>query len=90
MTVALNLTDEWSKVSPDNDKDRKKVLDNVRPGDAIRYYYNLHTAVVLTVSETGFTVTDCNWTENCRIRWDASVSKDYILNHGSFYVWKHP
>ena len=84
--------DTWSKVSPGSADTtaRREALDNVRPGDAIRYYYSGHTAVVLTVSETGFTVTDCNWTENCRIRWDASVSKDYILRNGNFWVWKHP
>lgn len=63
-------------------------LDNLQPGDIIRYLNDGHTVVVTEVSGDTVTITDCNWIGPCKVRWDAQMSKSQFT--GLTYVMKHP
>ena len=77
-------SNDWEIDESDN------CLDTVSPGDVIRYYESGHSAFVTAVNGTTFTITDCNWSTNCQIRWDVQVTVSQIKNWGTYYVYKHP
>ena len=67
---------------------REYTLDNVRPGDIIRYLNNGHTVMVTGVSGNTITFTDCNYIGPCKVRWNAQMTKSQFT--GFSYVLKHP
>lgn len=84
---ALKLGYEMFGTNP-NGWHKEYNLNNVQPGDIIRYLNNGHTVMVTGVSGNTITFTDCNWSGPCKIRWDASMSKSSFT--GLSYVLKHP
>lgn len=61
-----------------NNWPKKYNLDTLKAGDVIRYNNysgGQHTLFVIGVSGNTVTVTDCNWSNNCNIRWNATFSK---------------
>lgn len=53
-------------------------VDNVKPGDVIRYRNDGHSIFVIGVSGDTIIYTDCNWGGNCNIRWNATISKSTL------------
>ncbi len=53
-------------------------VDSVKAGDVIRYRNDGHSIYVTGVSGDTITYTDCNWGHQCKIRWDATVSKSTV------------
>ena len=56
-------------------------LDNLKPGDIVRYYTtnNEHSIFVTAVSGDTVTFGDCNGTsQKCQIRWDATTTKQKL------------
>lgn len=68
-------------------------LDNLKPGDIVRYYSNRptrHAIFVTAVSGNTITFGDCNGTsQNCQIRWDATTTKQK-LEPVLIHVWRAP
>lgn len=58
-------------------------LSDVQAGDVIRIKPG-HSAVVLSVDNTYIYVTDCNWSENCRISWSRKFTKAKMQAGGSY------
>ena len=50
-------------------------LKNLKPGDIIRYNYNGHSAFVYGISGDTVTFADCNYQNNCVIRWGGTITK---------------
>ncbi len=50
-------------------------LNNLKPGDVIRYNFNGHSAFVYGVSGDTVTFADCNSGNNCVIRWGGTITK---------------
>lgn len=50
-------------------------VDNLRPGDLVRFRNDGHSVVVLSVSGDNVYVTDANWDNQCGIRWNAVFTK---------------
>ena len=50
-------------------------LNNLKPGDIVRYKNNGHSIYVIAVNGDIVTYTDCNSDGHCKIRWDATISK---------------
>ncbi len=58
-----------------------------KPGDVIRTSIG-HSMVITDVSDTTVTITDCNYTVNCLIRWNTVINKSrlnivYLARHNS-------
>lgn len=58
-------------------------LNNLKPGDIIRYYTNRasddrHSIFVTGVSGDTITFGDCNWDSHCGIRWGATTTKQKL------------
>ena len=53
-------------------------LDNLKPGDIVRYKNNGHSIYVTGVNGDTVTYTDCNSDGHCIIRWDATISKSTL------------
>ncbi len=53
-------------------------LKNLKPGDVIRYNYNGHSAFVIGVSGDTVTIADCNYQNNCVIRWGGTITKQKL------------
>ncbi len=54
-------------------------LNNVKPGDSIRFVTLTHSAVVTEVTDEGFYLVEVNEDyENCQIQWDRFISKEEI------------
>ena len=50
-------------------------LNNLKPGDIVRYKNNGHSIYVIAVNGDTVTYADCNSDNHCIIRWDATISK---------------
>ena len=57
------------------DYNATSALKNLKPGDVIRYNYNGHSAFVYGVSGDTVTFADCNYQNNCVIRWGGTITK---------------
>ncbi len=53
-------------------------LNNLKPGDIVRYKNNNHSIYVTAVNGDTVTYTDCNSDYHCVIRWDATISKSTL------------
>ena len=53
-------------------------LDNLKPGDIVRYKSNGHSIYVTGVNGDTVTYTDCNSDGHCVIRWDATIKKSTL------------
>ena len=53
-------------------------LDNLKPGDIVRYKNNGHSIYVTGVNGNTVTYTDCNSDGHCIIRWDVTISKSTL------------
>ncbi|MBQ7048541.1 MAG: InlB B-repeat-containing protein, partial [Clostridia bacterium] len=53
-------------------------LDNLKPGDIVRYKNNVHSIYVTGVNGDTVTYTDCNSDGHCIIRWDVTISKSTL------------
>ena len=53
-------------------------LDNLKPGDIVRYKNNGHSIYVTGVNGDTVTYTDCNSDGHCIIRWDVTISKSTL------------
>lgn len=53
-------------------------LNNLKPGDIVRYKSDGHSIFVTGVSGDTVTYTDCNSDGHCVIRWDATISKQTL------------
>lgn len=53
-------------------------LNDLKPGDIVRYRYDRHSIYVTAVVGDTVTYTDCNSDDHCMIRWDATVSKSTL------------
>lgn len=59
-------------------------------GDLIRYGSKSHSAVVLSVSDDGITVTECNRDNiDCMIEWDRFISFDELKREDVFYLTRY-
>ena len=67
-------------------------LDNLKPGDIVRYYSNrptMHAIFVTAVSGDTVTFGDCNSDFHCKIRWDATTTKQKLAPE-LIHVWRAP
>lgn len=64
-------------------------LDNLKPGDILRYNYNGHSVFVTAVEGDVVTYADCNGDNRCGIRWNATATKEQ-LKTGFTYVKAAP
>lgn len=53
-------------------------VDNLRPGDLVRFRNDGHSVVVLSVSGENVYVTDANWDNQCGIRWNGVFTKSTL------------
>ena len=53
-------------------------LNNLKPGDIVRYKNGGHSIYVTGVNGETVTYTDCNSDGHCIIRWDATISKSTL------------
>ena len=54
-------------------------LDNVKPGDVIRFLYDMHTVLVTSVDGDLITYGECNGNlSDCQIKWNVQKTKDEI------------
>ena len=77
---------EWEKV------ENVSALDSLKPGDIVRYYSNrptMHAIFVTAVSGDIITFGDCNSDFHCKIRWDATTTKQK-LTPKFIYVLRAP
>lgn len=58
----------------------KTTLNNLKPGDVIRYKNNGHSIFVTGVSGNTITYGDCNSDGHCKIRWGATISKSTVTS----------
>ena len=57
----------------------KTTLDNLKPGDAIRFQYDMHSAFITGVDGEKVTYGDCNNNfSDCKIRWNVETTKSEI------------
>ena len=68
-------------------------INSIKPGDILYYYspelYSYedgHTVWVTGVDGDTLYIADCNWNNNCNIRWDATLSKSSITEVRNIYV----
>lgn len=59
--------------------DKTDIYD-VKAGDVIRYRNDGHSVYVVAVNGDTVYITDCNWDHQCRIRWDATISKSTLMS----------
>ena len=64
-------------------------VENLRPGDVVRYLNDKHTIFVLRVEKNMVYFTDCNYGQTCRIRWNGKISIS-SLKKTFTYVIQHP
>ena len=77
---------EWTKV------ENVSALDSLKPGDIVRYYSNrptMHAIFVTAVSGDTVTFGDCNSDFHCKIRWDATTTKQKLASN-FIYVRRAP
>lgn len=77
---------EWAKV------ENVPALDSLKPSDIVRYYSKpstMHAIFVTAVSGDTVTFGDCNSDFHCKIRWDATITKQK-LSSNFIYVLKAP
>ena len=55
-------------------------LDNIKPGDIIRFQntYSPHSIYITAVDGDTLTYTDCNHDSQCGIRWDETTTKSFL------------
>ena len=53
-------------------------VDNLKTGDVVRYRNDGHSIFVTAVSGDTVYFADCNWGNQCIIRWDKTISKSEI------------
>lgn len=58
--------------------DVETALKNLKPGDVIRYNFNGHSAFVYGVSGDTVTFADCNYGDDCVIRWGGTITKTQL------------
>lgn len=58
----------------------RTTLNNLKPGDVIRYKNNGHSIFVTNVSGDTITYGDCNSDNHCKIRWNATISKSTVAS----------
>ena len=68
-------------------------INSIKPGDILYYYspelysYEFgHTVWVIGVDGDTLYIADCNWDNQCGIRWDATLSKSSITEVRNIYV----
>lgn len=64
----------------------KNALNNVKPGDIIRYRNDRHSIFVTNVSGDTITFADCNYYHNCQIRWEQTISKSTIRQTFTYII----
>ena len=64
-------------------------LDNLKPGDIVRYRYDGHSIYITGVDGDIVTYTDCNGDGHCIIQWDMTVTKA-ALRASFTYVHRAP
>ncbi|MCR5149794.1 MAG: InlB B-repeat-containing protein [Clostridiales bacterium] len=62
----------WSKSTS------KSSIDSIKAGDVVRYRNDGHSIYITGVDGDKVYFTDCNWGHQCKIRWEASVSKSTL------------
>ena len=65
------------------------IVDNLRPGDVVRYLNDQHTIFVLKVEKDTVYFTDCNYGLTCRIRWNGRISTKQLRKTFSYAIL-HP
>ena len=78
----------WPKITGSS------ALNNLKPGDIVRYYTNRadnyrHAIFVTGVSGDTITFGDCNSDFHCKIRWDATTTKQKLAPE-LIHVWRAP
>lgn len=63
-------------------------INDVRPGDIIRFWGDGHSVMVTGVSGNNITFTDCNRAGPCKVAWDVTWNKSQFTNLTCIY--KHP
>lgn len=66
----------WKKIEDTS------ALNNLKPGDIVRYYSNyptMHSIFVTAVSGDIITFGDCNSDSHCKIRWGATTTKQKLV-----------
>ena len=59
--------------------EQKYDLENLKPGDVIRFLYDMHTVLVTSVDGDMITYGECNGNlSDCQIKWNVQKSKDEI------------
>ena len=59
--------------------EQKYDLENLKPGDVIRFLYDMHTVMVTSVDGNMITYGECNGNlSDCQIKWNVQKSKDEI------------
>lgn len=64
-------------------------VDNLRPGDYIRFKYDGHSAIVTGKDSTNIYVVECNYDGKCGIRWGGVYSISYVKQTLT-EIRKHP
>ncbi len=59
--------------------EQKNNLENVKPGDVIRFMYDMHSVLVTSVDVDVITYGECNGDlKDCKIKWNVKKTKDEI------------
>lgn len=56
----------------------KDVVDILMPGDVVRYLNNRHSIFITAVNGEDITFSDCNYGNQCIIRWDVHITKSKL------------
>lgn len=64
-------------------------FNSIKAGDIVRYKNGGHSIFVTAVDDNYITFADCNYTGNCKIRWDVKISKTELKSTFS-YVARAP
>lgn len=56
----------------------KDVVDILMPGDVVRYLNNQHSIFITAVNGEDITFSDCNYGNQCIIRWDVHITKSKL------------
>lgn len=59
-------------------------LDNLKPGDIVRYRNNSHSIYITAVDGDTVTYTDCNTDGHCIIKWGSTISKSDLAETFSY------
>ncbi len=68
-------------------------FEDIKPGDILRVNNDVHTVIVLEVSESGVVVAEGNIStgdNKGKVHWGRGISKDEVMSSTSHYITRYP